>query len=156
MDETTPWVAPAVTNLRNYVNKTQYDAIVSGDVNAGETETSMFTEFMVTVTGRIISKLQARQVTMSSATANAIPPECMWIACYLILEMFNSRITSLNLSEDQKNLIKKAEKDLDNFAIGKQLPSAPPDPVNQVQTLGATQVVTRGPRNFNPWSLRGI
>lgn len=157
IDKQTTWVVPTLADLQTYLNNTQYQAISAGDLVTGQTAVSLFAEYMGTVTTRITSKLQGNANSVGSATDNAIPPECMWIACWLILEMLNTRIPSLNLTDDQKNIIKKAEKDLDNFASRKQLAALPTDPVNRVQQQGPATVVRRGsPQTVNAWTMRGI
>lgn len=155
-DQTTAWVVPALTDLQSYINATQYNAISTGDTISGQTATTLFTAYMMTVTGRITSKIQGNANTLGSATNNAIPPECLWIACWLILEMLNTRLPSLGLTDDQKAIIKKAEKDLDAIAARKQLVVIPNDPINRVQQLGAATVVTKSCQTVNSWTMRGI
>ena len=50
-----------------------------------------------------------------SLTANSVPPECVWIICWLMIEALQTRIPQLQLTEDQKKQIQRAHGDLEKI-----------------------------------------
>ena len=108
------------------------DKNATGNATAGSlviAQADRFTRVMPDVAARIRNEVQACPRNQISETANAIPPELKTIACCLIIEAMQSAIPGLDLSEDQRNLIRDGRDYLKRIAECKAVISQPDDPL---------------------------
>jgi len=98
------WIIIATTDLNDYLVGAQASAIRLAAVATGQTD--RFLRVMPDVAARIRSEIQACPRNALSLTANSIPAELKTIACNLIIEAMQSGIPGLELTEDQRNLIR--------------------------------------------------
>lgn len=148
------WLVIQATDLGDYLNQTQYAAIETQDTSSFGGDP--FTDVMNDVVNRVRMKCSSSINNVSSATIGAVPPEVKTATVMLIIQGLQSRIPTLELTDDQKTLIKTAEKDLDQIVTGKLKVSLPLDPLVEVQQGAPAQVVTRSRVFANQWSMRGI
>jgi hypothetical protein len=158
MSATRAWVTVAATDLDTYLTGLKTDALRTAAL--ADNQPDPFLAASVDVIERIRNKVKSARGTTVSATANTIPPELKTAACWLILEAMNARIglsRSIQLTEDQKELIRKAEKDLDAIVKGDLVVSAPTDPeaVN-VQSGGNIKVVRSSTRVYTRDAMNGL
>lgn len=158
MSTTRAWVTVDATDLDTYLTGLKTDALRTAALAEGQTDP--FPEAMADVVNRMRNKIKSRLNNRVSATANSIPPELKTAACWLILEVMNARVglsRSIALTEDQKALIKKYEKDLEDVVSGDFVISLPPDPEgSDIQTGGNARVITSSTRRVTQRTMNGL
>lgn len=136
------WITLSLTDLNDYLVGAQVAALNSSALASGQS--ARFTNIMTDMVNRIRVKIESCPRNYVSATPLTIPPEVKWIACYLIIEALQSAIPGLQLTEDQRNQIAKANAQLDRIAECKDAVSIPDDPLvpADVQRGGQAQLLT--------------
>lgn len=135
------WVVLTVADIYPYLQAKQVDLLREGELTPQQSDP--FEDIMPYQAARLRTAIAANQRNKLSATANAIPPECKWVLVWLVLEQMLVRIPQLELSEDQKSLIKDAKAELDRIRdVAKAYPiSVPVDPESSAsQTVQPTLV----------------
>ena len=133
---TATWITIIVTDLEDYVVAAQLNALRNAAL--GDSQEDPFAEIMPAVTSRIRAEIQGCVSNKVSSVANSVPPSLKAEACYLILERMQTRIPSLRLTDDQKELIKDARSYLKRISECK-IPIEQPDdiqPSNVQQSAG--------------------
>lgn len=124
-----------------------------------------FTNLMSRQAARVRTNIKANPRNALSATANSVPPECVWILSWLILEVMSTRIPQIALKDDQKQQLKDAKQALlDIRKITEELypisaPTDPePDPAQTIQptTKIFNRTTTELPTPLTTLSLRGL
>lgn len=158
MSATVAWVTVADTDLDTYLTGIKTAALRETALAEGQTDP--FDDSMRDVVNRIRNKIKSNPTNRVSATALTIPPELKTAACWLTLEAMNARIglsRSIQLTEDQKTLIKKFEKDLEDVVTGDFSISNPIDPEDvDVQRPGITRVVSSSERVVTRSTMNGL
>lgn len=147
------WVVLTAENLNDYLVAAQMNALRTAALASGQSDpfASVMQDRCNYIRNRISKRIQI------SATAYAVPPELKSQACLLVIESMQARIPMLKLSEDQKNLIKQAYKDLDIAATDDFPISVPDDPMDPgVQSGNAVEVVLRPSRRVTRTKLEGL
>jgi hypothetical protein len=121
------WIVITTADLNDYLVAAQAAAIRTAALGSGQTD--RFGRVMPDVAARIRNEIQACARNRISATANAIPPELKTIACHLIIEAMQSGIPGLELTEDQRNLIRDGRRYLERIAKCEVPVSEPDDPI---------------------------
>lgn len=133
------WIIITATDLNDYLVGVQAAAIRTVAVAAGQTD--RFTAVMPDVSSRIRNEILSCSRNRLDATANSIPPELKTVACLLIVEAMQSGIPGLELSEDQRTLIRDARDYLKRIArceIAVSSPAVAVDPPNIQSFLTGT------------------
>src|SRR4051812_31509551 len=110
----TNWILIAVTDLNDYLVAAQVNALRTAALAGGQADP--FTNVMHDMASRIRLKIESCRTNQVSATAYTVPPECKWIACYLIIEAMQTRLPGLKLTEEQKGQVDRAYKELNLIA----------------------------------------
>lgn len=157
MSKTVAWQRIEVEDLNDYLVSVKMDAL--REVALANGQDDPFEAVMPDVVARIRNKIKSNRTNRVSATTNTVPPELFTCACYLIIEAMNSRLpaNSVRLTEDQKEIIRKCERDLTDVVSGSLVISAPTDPEDvDVQAGGAAQVVTSSTRVCTRSKMNGL
>lgn len=141
MSATVTWITLAVEDLFDYLVAPQVNAINTAAL--GKDADGRFGKVMADITSRIRNKIKRRSVV--SATPNAIPPECKWIACYLIIEALQTSIPGLGLTQDQRTQCERAVAELNRISAGQEMVSTPDDPEESNATGGMTVLRQKEP-----------
>lgn len=149
------WIVIVVADLNDYLVGAQVEALRTAALAAGQADP--FTKVMPDIAARMRLKIESCARNRLSATANAIPPETKWIAAYLILEAMQVRLPGLRLTEDQRNQIAEAKKQLDRIADCKDVVSEPLDPEESgAQQAGGITVVSSTTRTATREKMDGL
>lgn len=106
----TAWIVITEDHLRDYLVAAQLSALQSAALATGQT--APFGRVMPDRAAYVRNRISGR--VRISATANAIPPELKTQTALLIIEALSVRISiGLELTEDQKTMIRRAYADLD-------------------------------------------
>jgi hypothetical protein len=142
--------------LNDYLVGAQVEALRTAALADGQDDP--FLKIMPDVAARIRLKIESCQRNSISATANAIPPELKWLACYLILEAMQLRLPSLRLTDDQRTQISEAKKQLDRIADCKDVVSVPDDPLepSDAQQAGGITLVSNTTRRATREKMDGL
>jgi hypothetical protein len=158
VSDSVAWVTVAASDLDTYLTGIKVDALQTAALSAGQTDP--FIDAHVDVIARIRNKIKSCSNYVVSATANTIPPELKSAACWLILEAMNARVglsRGIQLTEDQKTLIKKFEDDLTAISKCDLVVSTPTDPEeNNVQAGPPMVVISSSPRVCTRASMNGL
>lgn len=152
----TNWILIAVTDLNDYMVGAQVNALRTAALAAGQADP--FTNVMRDIASRIRLKIESCRTNQVSATVYTIPPECKWIACYLILEIMQTRLPGLKMTDEQKDTLKSAKKELDLIASCDSVVTAPTDPLipADAQTGGSIELANTTTRQFTRDKLSGL
>jgi hypothetical protein len=140
------WLTIALTDLNDYLVGAQVTALNSSALASGQS--ARFTNIMTDMVNRIRVKIETCPRNHISATPLTVPPELKWVACYLIIEALQSGIPGLQLTDDQRNQIARANDQLERIAECKDAVSVPDDPLvpADVQRGGQAQLLTHSRR----------
>lgn len=148
------WNVIVVGDLSDYLVADQLTAL--REAALGEGQDDPFTRLMHDrcnyVRNRISQRIQISQ------TPYAVPPELKTCACMLIIEVMSVRLSvAIELTEDQKTLVKRAYDDLDIAGTDKFPISTPDDPVQPaVQSGGGVRVVNKTTRHATSDTMKGL
>lgn len=149
------WIVITVDDLDDYLVAAQMTALKSAALGSGQT--NPFTRVMPDVASRIRAEIAASGKYQVSATANSIPPDLKTIACLMIIEAMQSRLPMLELSEDQRNLLRDGRDYLKRIAEGKVPVEMPDDAITPtVQAGGGIQVVGYSAKKTGRTNLSGL
>lgn len=148
------WITVVVADLNDYLVGAQMTALRTAALAGGQSDP--FTHVSGDVVNRIRMKIQSCARNRLSATAGTIPPECKWIACYLIIEAMQLRLPSLKLTDDQRTQIGEAKKQLDRIADCKDVVSQADDLAAEGQTSAGISLVNSTCREASRTKLNGI
>lgn len=145
-----------VTDLNDYLVGAQVNALRAAALAAGQADP--FTNVMHDMASRIRLKIESCQRNQVSATPYTIPPECKWIACYLIIEAMQTRLPGLKLTEEQKGQTDRAYKELNLIAKCESAVTLPSDPLvpADAQQGGAIEIASSSTRQFTRDKLSGF
>lgn len=152
----TNWIVLVVDDLNDYLVAAQASALRTAALAGGQADP--FTKIMPDIATRIRAKIQSCPRNAISVTANAIPPELKWAACYLIIEAMQVRLAGLKLTEDQKAQVNEARHALDRVAECKDTVTTPTDPLkpDSAQRSGGVSVVSTGTRTATRETMDGL
>ena len=124
----TTWIVIAEEDLQDYLMAPQYSVLTTAVLAEGQS--NPFTNIMQARANYVRNRIAGR--VHLSATDYAVPPELKDQTCWLILEKMSVRIPVLKLSQDQRDQIARAYKDLDiagtqEFPISTASDSEEPD-----------------------------
>jgi hypothetical protein len=140
------WIVLTAADLNAYLVADQVEAIRTAALGAGQTD--RFTEVMPFVVARVRSQIQARMQSVD-LVANSVPPSLKTDVCMLVIEAIQAGIPGLSLTEDQKQLIRKAEDHLKSVASGDLFVEKPDNAAAiQIQQGGRKPIVTAGTGSF--------
>ena len=114
---------------------------------------------VASVVAQVRSRVGSRPGNRLSADAALIPPELEAQALTLIAAALRSSPSiALPLSQDQRDQVAAARKDLDSVAAGTYLVSMPdePEPAPTTQGPGASQLVQMDEGPFAPAAVQGL
>jgi len=136
------WTTITLQKLASYLENGLLTPLNSKDLAAGQTD--RFTQAMTDVTNEIRQILQSSPnggYTIS-ATPNAVPPELVRPACYMVLLAMQASCPALVIDKDKRSIFEKAYTILDDYRAGKLRPSYPADPAaSDVQSTPDAEVV---------------
>lgn len=149
------WIVITEANLNDYLVGAQMDALKTAALAAGQADP--FTAIMPDIIARIRLKIQSCARNRLSLTANSVPPECKWIACYLIIEAMQVRLP-IKVRPDFATQLQEAKKQLDRMADCKDVVSLPNDPEGtpEAQTSAGITLVNSTCREASREKLDGI
>lgn len=148
------WITITAADLNDYMVAAQVSALRTAALGSGQTDP--FGRVMPDIVERIRLKIQSCPSNRLSATAQTIPPELKWAACYLILEALQVRIPSLKLTEDQKNQVDRAVTQLDRIADCKDRVSEPDDPESEASVPANSPNITGKTLSYSRTNQEGI
>lgn len=117
-----------------------------------------FTNVSADVIARVRAQIGSNKTNQLSATANSVPPDLKTHTCWLIIQAMQGRLPGLNLTADEKEMVKKAEDYLANVASGKFLVLTPTDPqgTSPLEMGAAAEVVSDTTRTATRAKLDGL
>lgn len=149
------WAVISVDDLNDYLVGDQVAALRTAARAKGQTDPfpRVMADRALYVRNRICRRIRL------SLTPLAIPPELKTQTCLLVIEAMQGRIPMLDLTEDQRQRLRDAKRDLDlaakdDFPIS--MPDDPMDPDLQREDGGAVQVVSSNPRQATRGTLAGF
>ena len=149
------WVVITVDDINDYLIADQVAALRTASLARGQTDP--FASVMADRANYVRNRI-ARRIKLSR-TPLAVPPELKTQTCLLVIEAMQGRIPMLELSEDQRQRMRDAKRDLD-LAAKDDLPiSMPDDPVEldlQREGGSAVHVVRSNPRHSTRDTLAGF
>lgn len=150
------WVTITTSDLNDYLVAAQASALRTAALAAGQTDP--FGRVMPDIIQRIRLKIQSCPGNQVSATANTIPPELKWAACYLIIEALQARMPTLKLTEEQRTQVERAVSQLDRIADCKDTVTIPDDPLGTPTTQlgGNVEIVKKTDRRATRDSMAGL
>jgi hypothetical protein len=150
------WITIAVSDLNDYLVAAQVNALRSAALGSGQSDP--FTNVMQAVTNRVRAKILSCDRNQVSATSYEVPPELKTQTIWLILEAMQSRIPGLKLTDEQKTLVTKAEKDLDDVAACDFAITTPTTPLTPsgVARGNEVELVSSRTRTATPAKLAGL
>ncbi|MDR2735758.1 MAG: hypothetical protein LBB20_02895 [Puniceicoccales bacterium] len=148
----TNWIKIIPEDLYDYLVAQQVDALRKQALAKHQIDPIM--EIIKDVSSRIRSEIKSNRQNVLSATAGAIPLELKSAACSLILEIAQTRIPGLKLSEDQIRLADQARESLRRVAKGEVAISVP-DEAKDYQPVGV-EVVTHRENTVTGETLGGF
>jgi hypothetical protein len=146
------WIIITKAHLADYLVGAQLDALSTAALGDGQADpfAAAMPDRCTYVRNRIAGRCQL------SATAHAIPPELKTQACFLIIEAMQVRLM-LELTDDQKTMIRRAYTDLDLAGTDDLPVSTPDDPIDAaVQSATKVQQVGKPTRNATRSKLSGL
>lgn len=149
------WVVITVDDLNDYLVGDQVAALRTAARAKGQSDP--FPRIMADRVAYVRNRI-SRRIHLSR-TLLAIPPELKTQSCLLIIEAMQGRIPMLELTEDQRQRLRDAKRDLDLAAKDDFPISMPDDPVEpdlQREDGGAVQVVRSHRRDATRDSLAGF
>lgn len=149
------WVVIGIADLNDYLVGDQVAALRTAARAKGQSDP--FPRVMADRANYVRNRI-ARRIKLSR-TPLAVPPELKTQACLLIIEAMQGRIPMLELSEDQRQRMRDAKRDLD-LAAKDDLPiSMPDDPIDiELQRDGgaAVKIIRSNPRHATRDTLAGF
>ena len=154
MSDSVEWVVPTVADLKDYIASPAVVAFQTKALAADQSDP--FDNSMHAVTNRIRSEI-ARHYVLSE-TPYSIPPDLMWVACLLIVEMMQGRLPGLRLNEGQQEQLRDARDYLKRINRGEVDIATPTDPDTDggIQTPGSITVVASTTRVATREYLAGL
>ncbi len=148
------WINLAIDDLNDYLVGAQVNALQSAALAEGQDEPfpRVMQDRCNYIRNRISKRIQVSQ------TAYAIPPELKTCACMLIIEAMSGRLAmAIELTEDQRTMIRRAYTDLD-IAGTEDFPiSTPDDPIAPpVQSGGGISVASAATRPATSNTMGGL
>ena len=158
----TNWVSLSLDQIGSYLSQPQLDAInaqfLPGDLPNGTPD--RYSLLLAPVMARIRVKIAANPKNQLSATDATIPLELQWVAAALVIESMSIGLSTLELTKDQKDWIKRAYDELAGLAKTDGMSvTMPTDPVTvpTVVQLGAqTEQVSGDTRTATTNSMQGL
>jgi hypothetical protein len=145
----TNWVTvPTVASLNDFLVGAQVTAINTAALAVGQTD--RFTQVRDTVVARVRSYVESGGQQLS-LTAKSVPPELLWVVCWLVIGSLQATIPGLRLTEDQKANIDRAEKELERVLEGKLKVTAASDPLGTANAQAGTGPRVTGRGNVHQW-----
>lgn len=146
------WITIASADLEDYLMAPQLAVLRTAVL--GETQSDPFTNVMQARCNYVRNRIAGR--SQISATAYSVPPELKDQTCWLILEKLSVRIPVLKLTQDQRDQVARAYKDLD-IAGTEDLPISAPDDAETLESAsGAAPSFTDTTPNFSREAQDGI
>jgi phage gp36-like protein len=156
MPATEAWVTIDVDALRDYFVGAGIDAAMTAALSTGQTDPS--DQIINDVVRRIRSEIGSRYTL--SATENAIPQDCRWVACMLSVEQLCTRVPGLAtlIDDNARVVIRDAHRYLERIAAGEIAIPMPEDPLepSALQTQSNATVVSSITRKFTRDTLAGL
>jgi len=148
------WIVITEDHLRDYLVAAQLTALQSAALGTGQS--SPFARLMPDRAAYVRNRVSGR--VRISATSNAVPPELKTQAAMLIIEAMTVRLSiGLSLTDEQKEMIKQAYRDLDIAGTEKFPISDADDAVNaEVQPSGGIELASSSRRKATREKLRGL
>ena len=152
---TATWIVITATDLEDYVVAAQLAALRNAAL--GDSQEDPFVLVMPPVAARVRAEIQGCPRNKVSSVANSVPPALKGETCYLILERLQTRIPSLRLTDDQKELIKDARDYLKRISLC-QVPIEQPDDIQEtnVQKSGGVELASSTTRQATRTKLDGL
>ena len=108
-------VGPQVDALRNAALGTLMNTPQTGASQSGGTD-DVFNSVMPDTVARIRQYIASNPRNALSQTDNSIPPECKWMAVWLVLQDMIARLSiAIPLNADQQKQVTTANQDLDKL-----------------------------------------
>lgn len=148
------WVVITESHLDAYIVAAYADALRTAALGDGQIEP--FDEIMRDRASYVRNRISGRVVL--SATPYSVPPELKTCTVMLVTEAMSVRLSvALELSEDQRSMIRRAYRDLE-IAGTEDLPiSVPDDPLTPpVQSPGGVSVVNTSSRPATSKTMEGL
>ncbi len=149
------WTVVTTTMLKDYLVAAQMTALQTAALSGG---TDPFLTIMPDVAARIRAAVASCAKNTISETANSVPPELKWVACILIIELMQTRLPSMTLSDSQKKTAEDAKKTLAEVAKCELAVSTPTDPGGETlyQTGPPLELVSYSTRVCSRANLAGL
>src|SRR5438876_9524159 len=146
MAGTVPWVVLNSSDLNAFLVAPQLTALRTAALATNQSDP--FDDLLPIHAARVRTHIISNPRNRLSATPNSVPPECVWILCWLMIEALQNRVPTLRLTEDQKKEIQNAKSDLEKIrravSNNQYLISLPDDPqTDPVQSVGPLAAVVQ-------------
>jgi hypothetical protein len=134
MAGTVAWVVITVSDLYPYLVAAQAAALRTAALSFSDpVQGDPFTDIMPKIAAVVRTAIASNPKNRLSATANSVPPECVSLLVWLVLEQMGTRISlGIPLNEDQKKCISDSKETLEKIRRWKDrewwLISEPNDP----------------------------
>lgn len=147
------WITITKAHLADYLVGAQLEALSSAALAEGQSDP--FAPAMQDRCNYIRNRLSGR--CQVSLTPYAVPPELKGQACMLIVEAMQGRLL-LDLTEDQKTMIRRAYSDLDLAGTTEFPVSTPDDPTTSAvqKGEGGIRVVRKPSRRVTRSTMQGL
>lgn len=152
----TAWIVITANHLNDYSAGAKVNALRTAALAGGQADP--FLTVMPDVVARVRAQIGSNKTNQLSATANSVSPDLKTHTCWLIIEAMQSRLPGLKLTDEEKNMVKKAEDYLARVAKGDFLVLAPTDPLgtSPLEMGASAEVVSSTTRISTRETLDGL
>jgi hypothetical protein len=103
----TAWIVITAAHLNDYSAGAKVNALRTAALAGGQADP--FTNVSADVIARVRAQIGSNKTNQLSATANSVPPDLKTHTCWLIIQAMQGRLPGLKLTDDEKEMVKKAE-----------------------------------------------
>ena len=148
------WIIITADQLNDYSVAAKVNALRTAALKAGQADP--FDAVMPDVVAAVRMQIQSCASNQVSATANSIPPELKSHVCWLIIQAMQARLPGLKLSDEEKDMVKKADRYMEKVASCEYKVSAPEEASDEVVQAGTSPAITPRTKRFERCDQDGI
>ncbi len=129
------WITLQISDLNDYLAANQVQALQT--IALANDQGNPINEIIDDITARIRAEISGNHNNILSTNKTEIPHELKSCACYLILEAAQTRLTGLQLSNDQVRMANESREYLKRIAQG-EIPVSLPDNAQSISDFSSS------------------
>lgn len=145
------WTTFTEDDLNRYINATQGNLMRTLVLATGQTDP--LAESLADVVSMIRAAVASSPKGYTLGASGTIPADLKWVCGFLLVPALQARIPDLELTDDQKENVKRADRYLERIASG----AVKIDPEQQPEAGGsAVEVASKSTRKFTREKMDGL